>query len=200
MERQVEGDQERTGWWSRNLAIVVVSAPSIMAVLVFITNSGVSGLGYLWAVVIAWLAFAVVVSLGGLALLLGAFALEILLAPVSSDDIRERVYKVAQIALLTIALGAVLWTGGRGVVDGLRDNRLVPQQVLYERCMEPRTRTVRHEYETCRDGWRSGSIGRRGACSHHGGVVRRWVERRETYREHGSAYCRADAASRSWLD
>ena len=26
-------------------------------------------------------------------------------------------------------------------------------------------------YRTCRDGWLSSSIGRQGACSHHGGVI-----------------------------
>lgn len=183
-----------------NVLMTVGGTAAVMAVLVFITNSGVSGLGYLWSVLIAWLAFATVVSLGGLALLLGFFALELLLIPVSDFDIRDRVYLVARWAVLVTAISALLWTGGRGVVDGLRNNRLVPQQALYERCMEPRTRTVRHEYKTCRDGWRSGSIGRRGACSHHGGVVRRWVERRETYREHTPAYCQADAANRSWWD
>jgi hypothetical protein len=28
---------------------------------------------------------------------------------------------------------------------------------------------------TCRDGWHSPSIGRPGACSHHGGVDRTWL-------------------------
>jgi hypothetical protein len=28
---------------------------------------------------------------------------------------------------------------------------------------------------TCADGWRSSSIGKRGACSHHGGVVKVWL-------------------------
>lgn len=193
-------ESERPNQWAFNLLMTVGCAAAFMAALVFVTNSGVSGLGYLWVVAIAWLALAAVVSLGGLTLLLGAIVMELLLLPVSNDAIRDRSYKIARATLLAVALGAVLWTGGRGVVEGLRDNRLVPQQTLYERCMEPRTRTVRHEYKTCRDGWSSNSIGRRGACSHHGGVVRRWVERIETYREHEPAYCWADAASRSWLD
>jgi ssDNA-binding Zn-finger/Zn-ribbon topoisomerase 1 len=33
-------------------------------------------------------------------------------------------------------------------------------------------------YRTCADGWPSQSIGRQGACSHHGGVVTRKVDRR----------------------
>jgi hypothetical protein len=28
--------------------------------------------------------------------------------------------------------------------------------------------------ETCQDGWKSPSIGRPGACSHHGGVTNKW--------------------------
>jgi len=35
-----------------------------------------------------------------------------------------------------------------------------------------------HSYRTCADGWDSPSIGRRGACSHHGGVVTRTIDNR----------------------
>jgi hypothetical protein len=31
-----------------------------------------------------------------------------------------------------------------------------------------------HHYLQCADGWPSTSIGRQGACSHHGGVVNVW--------------------------
>ena len=33
-------------------------------------------------------------------------------------------------------------------------------------------------YQTCADGWDSPSIGRQGACSHHGGVVTRTIDKR----------------------
>ena len=33
-------------------------------------------------------------------------------------------------------------------------------------------------YRTCADGWDSPSIGRQGACSHHGGVVTRTIDNR----------------------
>lgn len=183
-----------------NLLMTTGGAAAVVAVLVFVANSSVSGLGYLWTILIAWSAFGAVLSLGGLAILMGSFALDLVLLPVKRAAVRDRVYWVVRWTVLVTGLGALLWMGGRGAVEGLRDNRLVPQQVLYERCMQPRTRAVRNEYKTCRDGWRSGSIGRLGACSHHGGVVRRWVERHETYQEHEAAYCRADAARRSWVD
>ena len=35
-----------------------------------------------------------------------------------------------------------------------------------------------HSYRNCADGWDSPSIGRQGACSHHGGVVTRTVDNR----------------------
>jgi hypothetical protein len=35
-----------------------------------------------------------------------------------------------------------------------------------------------HSYQTCADGWDSPSIGRQGACSHHGGVVTRTIDKR----------------------
>ena len=37
-----------------------------------------------------------------------------------------------------------------------------------------------YSYRTCADGWKSPSIGRQGACSHHGGVVTRTVDNRTT--------------------
>jgi hypothetical protein len=37
-----------------------------------------------------------------------------------------------------------------------------------------------HSYQTCADGWNSPSIGRQGACSHHGGVVTRTIDNRTT--------------------
>jgi hypothetical protein len=38
-------------------------------------------------------------------------------------------------------------------------------------------------YLTCGDGWSSPSLGRQGACSHHGGVVERTVDRRTTQQQ-----------------
>ena len=35
-----------------------------------------------------------------------------------------------------------------------------------------------YSYRECADGWNSPSIGRQGACSHHGGVVTRFVDQR----------------------
>jgi hypothetical protein len=35
-----------------------------------------------------------------------------------------------------------------------------------------------YTYRTCADGWASSSIGRPGACSHHGGVVTKTVDKR----------------------
>lgn len=43
---------------------------------------------------------------------------------------------------------------------------------------EPKAKTLlqwQHQGSQCADGWPSTSIGRRGACSHHGGVVTRWA-------------------------
>jgi hypothetical protein len=36
--------------------------------------------------------------------------------------------------------------------------------------------TANGTFRTCAAGWKSGSIGRQGACSHHGGVVTRYTE------------------------
>ena len=157
-------------------------------------------IGSLVICTILYVAFAAVMSLGAIATLLVVFAAEMLMIFVQDDDTKERVFLGLRWLAFIGGVGALLWIGGRGVYDGMQNNRLVAPQVLYDQCMAPQTRTVQDRWQECSDGWDSSSIGRRGACSHHGGVVWRMVERKERYQNHDAAYCRSDAAARSWVD
>lgn len=171
-----------------------------VAVLVFIACSSATTLGLVLSVFIAWIAFAAVMSMGALATIIVMFVADLLMLFVQNDETKESVYLVIRwLAFLSGAV-ALLWIGGRGVYDGLQNNRLVDPQVLFERCMQPQMRTVQHSWQECSDGWDSQSIGRRGACSHHGGVVWRTIQRKERYQPHDAAFCRTDASNRSWLD
>ncbi|MGE8281351.1 MAG: hypothetical protein ACN6O2_13050 [Stenotrophomonas sp.] len=172
---------------------------AVMAAAVYITNSATTGFGLLLTIPLGWFAFAAIMGLGASATIAVVFLLDLILLPVS-DDAKEKIYWIIRWSVCVTGMGVLLFLGGQGVIDGLRENRMVPQQALFDQCMTPRTRTVEESYRTCRDGWGSPSIGRRGACSHHGGVVRRWIQRRETYQPHKPEWCRTDSAARSWID
>lgn len=173
---------------------------AVMAAAVFITNSAATGAGLLLSVPLGWFAFAAVMGLGAPLTIVILFLLDIVLLPVSDDQIKGKIYWVIRWSVCVAGMAALLFFGGQGVIDGLRENRMAPKQVLFDQCMAPQTRSVQESYRTCRDGWRSTSIGQRGACSHHGGVVRRWVKRRETYQPHKPEWCQVDSAARSWID
>lgn len=166
--------------------------------LAYITNSAATGFEYLLALPFAAFGLGFVMGLGTFAVGFSWLTLELLLAWVGEER-RARIYFGMRWAVAVTSISGVLLLGGQLILDGLFSNRLVDQKTLYERCMTPLIRTVREEYRTCRDGWSSASIGRRGACSHHGGVVRRWIEREKTY-QNEPAYCRVDSARRSWLE
>lgn len=172
---------------------------AVMAAAVYITNSAATGVGLLLSIPLAWFAFAAILGLGAPATIVVLFLMDMILL-LASDDTKDKIYWIIRWSVCVAGVGVLLFLGGQGVIDGLRENRMVPQQVLFDQCMTPRTRTVEESYRTCRDGWGSSSIGRRGACSYHGGVVRRWVQRRETYQPHTPGWCRTDSAARSWID
>ena len=173
---------------------------AIIAILLHVTTSAATGLGMLIGLGVAWMAFATVMCLGVMVTFLVMGVANILMALVRATKFRENVYWGLRWTAFLIGMCAILWMGGRGVYDGLQNNRLVDSEVLYERCMEPQFYTVQHVWPECSDGWTSSSIGRRGACSHHGGVVWRTIERMERDQPHSAAYCRTDASARSWVD
>lgn len=198
----VEGD-DKVPWQQMSILRLLSTLgglTALVAVLIYITCSSATGLELLLSVFIAWIAFAVVMSLGGITALLIMFVAEILMVFVQDDDTKGRVFLGLRWLAFLVGAGALLWMGGRGVYDGMENNRLAEPQVLYERCMAPQTRTVQDRWQECSDGWGSSSIGRRGACSHHGGVVWRMVERKERYQPHDAGFCRTDTAARSWVD
>lgn len=86
-------------------------------------------------------------------------------APAIAGSLRVVLYGLVVLSVLAVAV-TILW----GFIDapgaGPSPNRLLPTPA-------PTHSTVTWTYveSTCADGWRSPSIGKRGACSHHGGVV-----------------------------
>ena len=201
MEEQ--GGDDILSWREMGILRLLSTLGGLAAILTgsaFITCSSATGLGLLWSVPIGVLAFGAVMGTGAPATILTIFVLDLLMIFVPDDDTKARVYLAIRWLVFLGVAGALLWIGGRGVYDGLQNNRLTDPQVLYERCMAPQTRTVQDRWQECSDGWASPSIGHRGACSHHGGVVWRMIERRERYLPHDAAYCHADATTRSWVD
>lgn len=182
------------------LLFTLAGVAALIAIVLYVACSRATGFGLLLSVVMGWLAFGTIVGLGAPLSILVWFVAETLLFFVRNHDTKERIYLGLRWIVFLTGLGALLYLGGRGVYDGMQNNRLVEPQVLYDRCAEPQWRTAQVRWQECSDGWRSPSIGHRGACSHHGGVVWRMIERKERYRAHSAEYCRADAAARSWLD
>ncbi|MBJ6983976.1 hypothetical protein [Luteimonas sp. MC1750] len=174
-------------------------AAAAFAVLGVITGTAFHGWEFLLLPLIAWFAFGMVMGLGAFATLTSYYVLELLLFWME-EATRHAVYKFLRWAVLLVGLGYMLFIGVLAIVDGVQNNRFVPAEVHFKQCMTPQTKTVRESYKTCADGWASSSIGRSGACSHHGGVVERWVERKKTYQPHSEAYCRKNSLERSWID
>ena len=200
----LEGENDKVPWQQMSvlrLLSMLGGLAAFLAILAYIACSSASILGALFiSVFIAWIAFAAVMSQGAIATLIVVFAVEMLMVFAQKDGTKERVFLWLRWIAFIGGTGTLLWVGGHGIYDGLTKNRLVEPQVLYERCMEPQIRIIQNRWQECSDGWASPSIGSRGACSHHGGVVWRMMERKERYQPHDAAYCRADAAARSWLD
>lgn len=199
----VVGDDDKVPWRQMGILRLLSTLGGVaatLAVLAFITCSSATGFGLLWAVLIAWMALAAVMGMAAPAAIVVIFVVDLLLIFVNNDEVKDKVYLWIRWVVFMVGMVALIWIGGRGIVDGFVNNRMVEPQVLYQRCMQPQTRTVQDQWRECSDGWGSPSIGRRGACSHHGGVVWRTIERKERYQPHNAAYCRADAAARSWLD
>lgn len=180
------------------LLTTVGSAVALVVALGYITNSAATGWEYILAIPFAWFGFAFILSMGCVALIFMSVVLNVLMMK-AREETRVLLYLRLRWAAVVLLTGAVLFWGGGAVVDGLLNNRLVDQKTLYARCMTPVSNVVIEEYRTCADGWASPSIGRRGACSHHGGVVSRWRERTKT-RQNEPAFCRTDASNRSWIN
>lgn len=200
------GEEEATStslWQAMSAPVLVFSLGTVAAIVsmaLYITNSTADGLGYLWSLPVAWLGFGFVVGVGAPLTLLGYAVFWALLYPVSDEDIKDKIYLAIRWVVFFLGLGWLAWFGYQGVADGLRTNRLVPVETLYQQCMEPKTMKIDAVAESCRDGWNSSSIGKRGACSHHGGVVRRWYRKDATYQLGSPESCRAEARRRSWMD
>ena len=200
----MDWDEEEHPW--RKLSVLRVLCTlglvvGVMASLVFIASSRASLLGILLAPpFIMWLCFVMIIPCGSMAAIAVYAVVGIPMALVGDDDVKERVWLGVRWIFLIAGVAAALWIGGRGVYDGMVNNRLATPEVLYERCMEPEERTVEHRWQECSDGWNSPSIGSRGACSWHGGVVWRTIQRKESYQPHDEEFCRKDAAARSWID
>jgi hypothetical protein len=197
-------DEEKVPWQRMSVLRLLATlgcVAGVIAILVYIASSRANGLGMLaMAAVIAWLCFAVVMSMGAMASVAVWTVSELLMLFVQNEDTKERVWLGIRWVVFVAGLGTLLWMGGRGVYDGMLNNRLASPKELYDQCMLPQTRTVEHSWQECSDGWGSDSIGRRGACSWHGGVVWRSIQRKERYQPHDAKYCREDAAARSWVD
>lgn len=183
---------------SVRMLTTIGSSVALVVALGYITQSSATGLEYILAIPFAMIGFGFTLGMGTLSILLVWFVLGLLMVA-ARDETRERVFRTLRWLTVVVSVPAVLLWGGGVVIDGLRNNRLVDQKTLYERCMAPITKTVREEYKQCRDGWNSPSIGSRGACSHHGGVVKRSFERERIY-QNEPAFCRTDAANRSWIN
>ncbi|TEP82022.1 hypothetical protein IPC70_09145 [Pseudomonas aeruginosa] len=181
------------------MLVTLGGASAIFAALVYIACSSASGFGLLSAVLVALLTivlFIAAIAMLVMPILLGLSLFEVL---VPNEEVQKRVYLCLRWIVLIMGLGTVLYLGVPAIIDGLRNNRLATADVLYERCMEPQWRTLHDKWQQCADGWQSHSIGRRGACSHHGGVVWRTIERRVQSQPNDAA-CRANALARSWMD
>ncbi len=162
-----------------------------------IANSAITGIKYLTIpLVLAFGVFAITAALSMFLFLI----LEAITAILANHVSKGRVYFYARWFAFVVGSSSSVYFGAIKTMEGLRENRLVAPSTLYARCMAPATRTVEETFEECADGWNSPSIGEKGACSHHGGVVRRIITREETYQPRGSDFCRADASNRSWLD
>lgn len=166
----------------------------------YVLNSAADGLGLAFALMVAFFGFACTMALGLMALMLGTVIFVFLLIPLRDDDIKERIYLGARWLVFIVGLSGIGYYGVLLSANGWIHNRFVSADHLYNRCMTPQTRIVESAFRQCADGWGSQSIGRRGACSHHGGVVERWVTREETYQPHTKAFCRREALARSWID
>ena len=181
------------------VALALGGIAGIIVPLYFLTTTSMHGWGLLWAIPLIWVGFAFVVGLGAPISIVISFVIGILLIPFQ-DDVRDKVFLLLRWLAMIAGSGILIIGGGSAIFDGWTNNRMQPAQALYERCMQPVTTTRTHRYETCADGWRSPSIGRSGACSHHGGVVQRTVKRTVTEPPHSSEHCRIDSSRRSWLD
>ena len=191
--------------WQRmspfRLLVTLSCVAGAMSSLVFIAGSSANLFGcLLMPLFITWLCFAVIWSVGGMLSIVVYFVFEMLMVFVSNDDTKTRLWIGIRWTILIVGVITIVWVGGRGFVDGMVNNRLANPETLYDQCTQPETRTVKHSWQECSDGWGSSSIGRRGACSHHGGVVWRTIQRHEQYQPHDEAFCKKDAAARSWID
>ncbi|WP_313497656.1 hypothetical protein [Pseudoxanthomonas mexicana] len=199
----MEKDESSEPWQVmgiQRLLFTVAGIAGLTAMIVFIATSRFTGFGLIaLTFVTGWAAACTVFVLGGLASMASYFLAEAL-THFATEETKERIYLTLRWTALVGATTALLWTGARGFYDGMRNNRLESSQALYEQCMAPKWRTVTREWQECSDGWKSRSIGRRGACSHHGGVVWRTLQRREQHVPHSEAYCRTDSLARSWVD
>lgn len=189
--------------WSRmtvfRVLLTLGGIAAVIAPLCYITNSAAEGWDLLWAFVLVWVSFAVVMGLGAPASILVWVVSSIALSLLRVTD-KEPVFRIVRWCIVIVGSSALILGGGLLIFDGWANNRMQTAQTLFERCMEPRTTTYTDTYKTCADSWASRSIGRRGACSHHGGVVERYVARYVTSPPHSPEYCRIDASRRSWRD
>lgn len=190
-------DDRRTQMPVYQVLVTLSWIAAIIVPLCYLTNSAADGWSLLWTIVLVWVSFAVVMGIGAPVSIIVWAILAALLALLRLDD-KERVFRIVRWCIVVAGGAAFVVGGGLLIVSGWTNNRMQTVEVLYERCMQPITMTNTGRYKACADGWRSESIGRRGACSHHGGVIERYMERRTTAPPHSTEYCRVHAEKRSW--
>lgn len=199
-----DSDQrDRVDWRKMPVLHLLVGlgiAAAVVVSIAYVLSSAVSGWGFVMAPIVAWLAFAVVVGLGAPLTILVMVSAQLLLLPFGGEKHQDKAFLVLRWIAFVGGVGALLIIGGGEAVNGWQHNRFKSVAEHQAQCMAPRTRNLTTSYQTCRDGWTSSTIGSRGACSHHGGVVKRERTRNERFRLHNAAWCARDARARSWLD
>lgn len=189
-------------WQEMSALRVVMTLGAISALLfaaAFVLGSKATGLAIpLGAIFFAWLGFCCVVPpaamvMAVLASFVGTYR------PLGELDETGKRLVVGRLLLVCMGVGAQLWVGVPILVDGWQNNRFAEPERLVRECTAPRTEVRVERYKECRDGWASQSIGKRGACSHHGGVVERKREVEKTIYPSGET-CLKEALARSWLD
>ena len=131
----MDWDEEEHPW--RKLSVLRVLCTlglvvGVMASLVFIASSRANLLGILLAPpFIMWLCFVMIIPCGAMAAIAVYVVFGIPMALVSDDDVKERVWLGVRWIALVAGVAAALWIGGRGVYDGMVNNRLATPEVLY---------------------------------------------------------------------
>ena len=196
----VEESQDR--WQNMSLdrlPLLISSTSSVFFSLGFIMRSAAHGWSLLFALPMAFLGFVLTIPLLAIVLITGWIPLN-MIVELAFRSHRDKIYLVVRWIVVVVCIGLIGPMGVVALIDGWENNRFQPASQLYKQCMTPETHTETDSYKECDDGWSSSSIGRSGACSHHGGVVTRYFDRKVTTQPHTAVFCTSDSINRSWID